>query len=80
MHRMSRAMAVAEWKGPDEGLALIADVEPPSWLLGAYQWYAVMADLHRRCGNRHQAQKYIECAVELAPTPALRVLMLRRFD
>lgn len=80
MHRMSRAMAVAQWKGPEEGLALIADVEPPSWLLGAYQWYAVMADLHRRCGNRHQAQKFIECAIELAPTPALRAMMLRRFD
>ena len=55
MHKLNRAVAVAEWKGPSAGLALLEGFEPPTWLADSYLWAAVLADLHRRCGNTRTA-------------------------
>src|SRR5262249_53391209 len=51
LHTLNRAVAVAEWRGPALGLAVLEGLEPPSWLAGSYLWAAVLADLHRRCGH-----------------------------
>ena len=51
LHTLNRAVAVAEWRGPEAGLALLEDLAPPSWLAGSYLWEAVLADLHRRAGT-----------------------------
>ena len=48
---MNRAVAIAEWQGPDAGLALLEALAPPAWLAGSYLWDAVLGDLHRRAGN-----------------------------
>ncbi len=78
IHRLNRAVAVAEWQGPAAGLAVLDGFEPPTWLEGSYLWAAVQADLHRRCGNVEQAERYRAVALESAPTPAVRELLRRR--
>ncbi len=79
-HKLNRAVAVAEWQGPAEGLAALKGFEPPTWLAGSYIWAAVLADLHRRCGNAHTANRYRDVACKSAPTPAVRELLERRFQ
>lgn len=80
LHKLNRAVAVAQWQGPAAGLALLEGFEPPSWLAGSYPWAAVLADLHRRCGHDHAARRYRDVAVKSAPTQALRQLLERRLQ
>ena len=35
LHRLNRAIAVAEWQSPQAGLAILQNVVPPAWLEGA---------------------------------------------
>lgn len=78
IHRLNRAVAVAEWRGPAAGLEILQGFEPPSWLTGSYQWSAVLADLHQRCGNKRIAKGYRDNALNSAPTPAIKQLLQRR--
>lgn len=78
MHRLGHAIAIAECSGPEEGLAFVQRVAPPSWLHASFQWSAVLADLHRRCGHDRDAAHHRAMALEAAPTPALRRLLERR--
>jgi RNA polymerase sigma-70 factor (ECF subfamily) len=78
LHTMNRAVAVAEWQGPDAGLGILQALTPPSWLAGSYLWDAVLSDLHRRVGNLDIAQRHRERALSGAPTEALRTLLRRR--
>jgi RNA polymerase sigma-70 factor (ECF subfamily) len=80
LHRLNRAVATAEWRGPAEGLAVLEGLEPPSWLAGSYMWAAVLADLHQRCGHDEVAQRYRDAAVESAPSRAIRHLLKRRLQ
>ncbi len=80
LHKLNRAVAVAEWQGPAAGLAVLEGLEPPSWLAGSYQWAAVLADLHRRCGHDDAARRYRDIAVKSAPTQAVRELLRRRLQ
>lgn len=78
LHRLNRAVAVAQWRGPTEGLALLEGFEPPAWLAGSYMWAAVLADLYRRCGRDELAQRYRDAAIGSAPSPAIRDVLKRR--
>lgn len=78
IHTLNRAVAVAEWRGPADGLAVLNGREPPSWLTGSYLWAAVHADLHRRCGHDDVARPFRDLAVECAPSAAVRELLQRR--
>jgi RNA polymerase sigma factor (sigma-70 family) len=78
LHTMNRAVAVAEWKGPEAGLAVLEAVVPPTWLAGSYLWDAVLGDLHRRAGNLEIAWRHRERALASAPTGAVRALLRRR--
>jgi RNA polymerase sigma factor (sigma-70 family) len=78
LHTLNRAVAVAEWRGPAYGLAVIEGFEPPSWLLGSYLWSAVLADLHRRCGHAELATQYRDAALRSAPCQAVRTTLERR--
>ena len=78
IHKLNRAVAVAEWQGPAAGLAVLKGFEPPTWLAGSYMWAAVLADLHQRCGKTQTAQCYRDLAIKSAPTPAVRELLQRR--
>jgi RNA polymerase sigma-70 factor (ECF subfamily) len=78
VHTLNRAIAVAEWQGPAEGLRVLDGLEPPSWFVGSYLWAAVLADLHRRCGHSELARRYRDTAIESAPCPAVKDALLRR--
>ncbi|NNE35208.1 MAG: sigma-70 family RNA polymerase sigma factor [Rhodothermales bacterium] len=78
VHRLNRAVAVAEWKGPEAGLAVLENTEPPTWLAGSYLWSAVLADLYQRCGQADSAAQYREVAIRTAPSDAVKLLLRRR--
>lgn len=78
LHRLNRAVAVAEWRSPAEGLAILKGFEPPGWLAGSYMWAAVLADLHRRNGDSESAERYASTALQLAPTEKVRRLLAKR--
>jgi RNA polymerase sigma factor (sigma-70 family) len=78
LHTLNRALAVAQLRGPGEGLAVLQGLEPPAWLAGSYLWSAVLADLHRRCGNAEIGLRYRSVALELAPSPLVRAALERR--
>jgi predicted RNA polymerase sigma factor len=75
---MNQAVAVAEWQGPEAGLALLQTLVPPTWLSGSYLWNAVMSDLHRRAGKLEIARQHMDRALASAPTEAVRALLRRR--
>jgi len=78
IHKLNRAVAVAEWQEPAAGLAVLEGFEPPTWLADSYMWVAVLADLHRRCGNVEMAERCRDAALRSAPTPAIKELLQRR--
>jgi predicted RNA polymerase sigma factor len=78
LHTLNKALAVAEWKGPEAGLAVLRGLAPPAWLAGSYLWDAALGDLHRRAGNLEIARQYRDRALDSAPSEAVRVLLGRR--
>lgn len=78
LHTLNKAVAVAEWQGPQAGLGVLEGLAPPAWLTGFYLWDAVLSDLHRRAGNRETAHQHRERALASAPTEAVRELLRRR--
>jgi RNA polymerase sigma factor (sigma-70 family) len=78
LHTMNRAVAVAEWRGPEAGLEVLRDLALPGWLAGSHLWEAVLADLHRRAGSAGAARQHRDRALALAPTKAVRDLLQRR--
>lgn len=78
LHTLNRAVAVAESRGPQAGLALLNGVVPPAWLDGHYLWDAVLSDLHHRAGNAEKATRHRERALSAAPSGAVRDLLERR--
>jgi RNA polymerase sigma-70 factor (ECF subfamily) len=75
---LNRAIALAEWKGPDAGLAALEAFEAPSWLLGYYLWDATLGELHRRRGDRERALAHTKRALAAAPTNPEKELLERR--
>ena len=78
LHTLNRAVALAEWQGPEAGLAELQGLEPPSWLAGSYMWAAVLADLHGRCGHHAEGRRYREVAIGSAPSQVVKDLLARR--
>lgn len=78
LHRLNRAVAVAEKHGAAEGLSVLTSFDPPSWLTESYLWLSVMADLHRRIGNNQTATQYRKAAIHSAPNNAVKTLLERR--
>jgi RNA polymerase sigma-70 factor (ECF subfamily) len=78
VHTLNRAVALAELRGPQVGLALLKGLEPPAWLVGSYIWSAVLSDLLRRCGELELAERHRGIAVELAPSAMVRAALERR--
>lgn len=80
LHRLNRAVSVAQQSGPRAGLEVLQGFQPPSWLEGSYQWFAVLADLHLRCGETSEGARYAEQAIEMSPTEAIGNLLKRRLQ
>lgn len=78
LHTLNRSVAIAEWQGPEAGLAGLDGLAPPAWLSGSYLWDAVLGDLHRRAGHPEIARHHRERALASAPTDAVRELLRRR--
>lgn len=78
LHRLGRALAVAELEGPEAALGLLDEVSAPSRVSSSYLWCAVLGDLYRRSGNRKAADQCIRAALDAAPSPAIRTLLERR--
>ncbi|MDO3386228.1 sigma-70 family RNA polymerase sigma factor [Gilvimarinus sp. SDUM040013] len=79
MHRLNHAIALAEWKGAEHGLALIEQHDFPDWLQRSYHWHAVLADLYYRCSQRGVAQQHYSKALQLAPSSHIEKLLGERF-
>jgi RNA polymerase sigma-70 factor (ECF subfamily) len=75
---LNRAIALAEWKGPEAGLAALSSIEAPSWLLDYYLWDATLGELHRRRGELDLALVHTKRALASAPTHAEKGLLERR--
>jgi RNA polymerase sigma-70 factor (ECF subfamily) len=80
LHTLNRAVAMAEDRGPEAGLALLHGMEPPSWLETSYLWEAVLSDLNRRAGRNGVAETHKVRALLDAPTDAVREALKRRLD
>jgi predicted RNA polymerase sigma factor len=78
IHTLNRSIAIAEWQGPDAGLALLEALNPPPWLLGYYLWDATLGELYRRRGDHERATAHLTRALGAAPTHAERALLRRR--
>src|SRR4029077_18521291 len=77
---LNGAIALAEWKGPDAGLAAAEAFEAPSWLLGYYLWDATLGELYRRRGDRDRALEHTKRALAAAPTNPEKALLERRMQ
>jgi RNA polymerase sigma factor (sigma-70 family) len=77
---LNRAIALAEWKGPERGLELLAQMTPPSWLVRYYLWDATFAELSRRAGRFEAAIRLGKAAMASAPTAAERAIFARRVE
>jgi RNA polymerase sigma factor (sigma-70 family) len=78
LNTLNRAIALAEWKGPGAGLAVLEALKPPGWLLGFYLWDATLGELYRRSGDHERAVAHLTRALEGAPTHAEKALLERR--
>ncbi len=80
LHTLNRAVALAEWQGVDAALALLAGIDPPTWLSTSYLWDAVLADLYRRAGRTEAFHRHRDRALAVAPSDAVRELLQRRLS
>ena len=80
INALNRSIAIAEWQGPEAGLALLEAMKPPSWLLGYYLWDATLGELYRRSGDRDRAAVHLMRALDAAPTDAEKDLLRRRLE
>jgi predicted RNA polymerase sigma factor len=78
LHRLNRALAVAEYENPEQGLKVIESMDIPSWLQRSYHWYAVLADLQYRADRIEIANQNAIEAIELAPTQGIKDLLKKR--
>ena len=78
LNTLNRAIALAVWKGPDAGLAVLEALEPPRWLAGYYLWDATLGELYRRRGDHEEAALRLKRALHGAPTLAEKSLIQRR--
>lgn len=77
MHRLNRAIALAEWKGPDAGLEILEGFRPPR-ITDTFYWAAALSDLYERAGRHDEARPHRQTALSAAPSEEIRQLFLRR--
>lgn len=80
LHRLNKAIATAEWKSPEVGLASLQSLDGHMWVNNSYHWFAVLADLQFRCDKTRLAKKNAELALQKAPTENIKVLLRNRFE
>jgi RNA polymerase sigma factor (sigma-70 family) len=78
LNGLNRAIAIAEWKGAEAGIAALEAVDPPPWLVSYYLWDATWSELYRRAGDYARSLPHLVRAIDAAPTLAERALLERR--
>ena len=78
LNRLNRAIAIAEWKGAEAGIAALEGGESPPWLLSYYLWDATWSELYRRTADSARSLAHLLRAIDAAPTLAERTLLERR--
>ncbi len=72
LNTLNRSIAVAEWKGPSAGLAVLESLTSPVWLARYYLWDGTLGELYRRDGQIDKARLHLTLAKDNAPTEAER--------
>ena len=67
INTLNRSIAIAEWQGPEAGLALLEALNAPTWLLGYYLWDATLGELYRRRGDRERATDAPDACAKRGP-------------
>ena len=77
---LNRAVAIAMWEGPEQGLRLIDDLLARDELSDYHLAHSARADLCRRMGRIPEARASYEKALVLAPQEADRRFLARRLE
>ncbi|MGJ8692528.1 MAG: RNA polymerase sigma factor [Thalassotalea sp.] len=78
LHQLNRAIATAQWQGPEAGLAVLKLADVPHWLNLSYHWHTVLAYLLLQSGADEQAKKHAQQAIAAAPTNSIKQLLTKR--
>src|SRR4051812_41046132 len=75
---INRAMVIAETRSPEEGLAVLCEVENDQRLSQYQPYWAARAELLGRCGQAAAADQAYGCAIRLEPDPSVRRFLQAR--
>jgi RNA polymerase sigma-70 factor (ECF subfamily) len=75
---LNRAVAVANFHGPHEGLKAVRAIKDREKLASYYLFYSVIGELEMRSNNREDAAEQFRRAFELAETKSERAFLLKR--
>ncbi|MEZ0171147.1 RNA polymerase sigma factor [Microvirga sp. TS319] len=75
---INRAMVIAEARSPEDGLAILCEVENDQRLAGYQPYWAARAELLARCGQPAAADQAYACAIRLEPDPSVRQFLQAR--
>lgn len=75
---INRALAVAEVRGAEAGLAALPDAEADARLRGYQPYWAARAELLARTGAKEEARRAYDLAIGLESDPAIREFLERR--
>ncbi|HEY6882069.1 MAG TPA: sigma-70 family RNA polymerase sigma factor [Polyangiales bacterium] len=78
LHTLNRAIAVAQYRGPEAGLAILNAFDAPDWLRAYHAWDAALGELYRRAGDLTNARTHFERAILKSHTHAERALLQKR--
>ena len=75
---INRALAIAELRGPVEGIAALPDHETDARLADYQPYWAARAELFARAGDRKRSHRAYEYAIGLSSDAAVRRFLQRR--
>lgn len=78
IYRLNQAIAIAQARGPSDGLAQLNSVHVPQWLENYYLWHATKGELHRQAEEFAMARDALSKALERAPSDWERALIQAR--
>jgi RNA polymerase sigma-70 factor (ECF subfamily) len=78
LHTLNRAIAVAQDRGPQAGLAILKAFDAPAWLRAYHAWDAALGELYRRAGQLELAREHLNQAILKVHTQAERELLRKQ--
>jgi predicted RNA polymerase sigma factor len=77
---LNRAVAIANFHGPDAGLKAVRTIRGREKLYSYYLFYSVLGELEMRLNHREAATEGFRKAFELAETKSERAFLLKRLQ